>query len=215
MRLGRRAQPQGRDALLDHVLLTIDGERQEIASRLHDGPQQLMTAIRLLADGAQHALETGQTEQAGRTLERLQQLAMEAADELRRLSGSLHPVALEQSGLVQALAALTETLQDEHGVAAHLTAPADRCSRDNAHDAAVYMIAREVAVNAARAGATSVAIELTQRHRSLRLRIETRGGHDPDPAVALLLHERAVRIGGTLELTDPDPVVVTLTAPLP
>ena len=59
MRLGRRAQPQGRDVLLDHVLLTIDGERQEIASRLHDGPQQLMTAIRLLADGAQHALETG------------------------------------------------------------------------------------------------------------------------------------------------------------
>jgi hypothetical protein len=67
---------------------------------------------------------------------------MEAADELRRLSGSLHPVALEQSGLVQALAALTETLQDEHGVAAQLTAPAERSSRDNAHDAAVYMIAR-------------------------------------------------------------------------
>ena len=130
MRLGRRAQPQGRDVLLDHVLHTIDGERQEIASRLHDGPQQLMTAIRLLADGAQHALETGQTEQAGRTLERLQQLTMEAADELRRLSGSLHPVALEQSGLVQALAALTETLQDEHGVAAQLTSPAERSSRE-------------------------------------------------------------------------------------
>src|SRR6478752_7030230 len=202
MRLGRRAQPQGRDVLLDHVLHTIDGERQEIASRLHDGPQQLMTAIRLLADGAQHALETGQTEQAGRTLERLQQLTMEAADELRRLSGSLHPVALEQSGLVQALAA-------------HLTAPDERSSRDNAHDAAVYMIARETAVSAARAGATSVAIELTQGHRSLRLRIETRGGDNPDPAVALLLHERAVRIGGTLEVTDQVPMVVTLTAPLP
>ena len=215
MRLGRRAQPQGRDVLLDHVLLTIDGERQEIASRLHDGPQQLMTAIRLLADGAQHALETGQTEQAGHTLERLQQLTMEAADELRRLSGSLHPVALEQSGLVQALAALTETLQDEHGVAAQLTAPAERSSRDNAHDAAVYMIARETAVSAARAGATSVAIELTQSHRSLRLRIETRGGGAPDPAVALLLRERAVRIGGTLEVTGQDPQVVTLTAPLP
>src|SRR6476619_6373171 len=215
MRLGRRAQPQGRDVLLDHVLLTIDGERQEIAGRLHDGPQQLMTAIRLLADGAHHALETGQTEQAGRTLERLQQLAMEAADDLRRLAGSLHPVALEQSGLVQALAALTETLQDEHGVAAQLTAPAERSSRDNAHDAAVYMIARETAVSAVRAGATSVAIELTQGHRSLRLRIETRGGGDPDPAVALLLHERAVRIGGALEVSGQDPQVVTLTAPVP
>jgi signal transduction histidine kinase len=215
MRLGRRPQQQGRDVLLDHVLLSIDGERQEIASRLHDGPQQLMTAIRLLADGARHALETGQTEQAAATLERLQQLTVEAADELRRLSGSLHPVALEQSGLIQALAALTETLQDEHGVAAQLTAPAERSSRDNAHDAAVYMIARETAVSAARAGATSVAIELTQDHRSLRLRIETRGGDEPDPAVALLLHERAVRIGGTLEVTGQDPAVVTLTAPLP
>ena len=215
MRLGRRPQQPGRDVLLDHVLRTIDGERQEIASRLHDGPQQLMTAIRLLADGAQHALETGHTEQAAATLERLQQLTVEAADELRRLSGSLHPVALEQSGLVQALAALTETLQDEHGIAAHLTAPEERSSRDNAHDAAVYMIARETAVNAARAGATSVAIELTQGHRSLRLRIEIRGWDDPDPAVALLLRERAVRIGGTLEVADQDPVVVMLTAPLP
>ena len=116
---------------------------------------------------------------------------------------------------MQALAALTETLQDEHGIAAHLTAPAERSSRDNAHDAAVYMIARETAVSAARAGATSVAIELTQGHRSLQLRIETRGGDDPDPAVALLLHERAVRIGGTLEVTGQDPTVVTLTAPLP
>src|SRR3954463_9957127 len=124
MRLGRRAQPQGRDALLDHVLLTIEGERQEIASRLHDGPQQLMTAIRLLADGAQHALETGQTEQAGRTLKRLQQLAMEAAEELRRLSGSLHPVALEQSGLVQALPGLTQTLPGADGGARPPRAPA-------------------------------------------------------------------------------------------
>jgi signal transduction histidine kinase len=77
------------------------------------------------------------------------------------------------------------------------------------------MIARETAVSAARAGATSVAIELTQSHRSLRLRIETRGGGAPDPAVALLLHERAVRIGGALEVTGQDPQVVTLTAPLP
>jgi signal transduction histidine kinase len=60
-----------------------------------------------------------------------------------------------------------------------------------------------------------VAIELTQSHRSLRLRIETRGGGAPDPAVALLLHERAVRIGGALEVTGQDPQVVTLTAPLP
>jgi len=102
-----------------------------------------MTAIRLLADGAQHALETGQTEQAGRTLERLQQLTMEAADELRRLSGSLHPSRSSRAAWCRHSRPLTETLQDEYGIAAHLTAPAERSSRDNTHDAAVYMIARE------------------------------------------------------------------------
>ena len=34
-------------------------ERHELAERLHDGPQQYVTAIRLLADAARKALDAG------------------------------------------------------------------------------------------------------------------------------------------------------------
>jgi len=115
---------------------------------------------------------------------------MGAADELRRLSGSLHPVALEQSGRCRQLAALTRRCQDEYGIAAASDAPADGSSRTNTHDAAVYMIAREDGCDAARPEPQSVAIDLTQGHRSLRLR--SNPGREDPTGRALLLHERAV-----------------------
>ena len=138
----RRSNGPPADALVDHILRAIDRDRAEIAGRLHDGPQQLMTAIRLLADGARHSLGKVRLDDASNTLERLQQLAAEAGDQLRRLSATLHPVALEQGGLVQALAGLTEWLEDEYGVETRLIFPGRASRSRTAHDIAVYMIAR-------------------------------------------------------------------------
>lgn len=203
-----------RGVLLDHVLRTVDDERQEIAHRLHDGPQQLMTAIRLVADGARHALEQGDTAGAREGLARLEQLAAEAADELRRMSAALHPVVMEQRGLRQALAALAETLEEEHELRATFTTSGDWPDAEPARDTAIYQIARESAMDAARCGAAAISIDLTAVPGRVRLRVDSHNCLDQSQGTLLLLRERASRIGGALEVRGGDPVVVELTAPV-
>jgi signal transduction histidine kinase len=56
---------------------------ERLAEWLHDGPQQSVTAIRLLTDAARTALDAGETDTARRALDRIATTADEAADSLR------------------------------------------------------------------------------------------------------------------------------------
>jgi signal transduction histidine kinase len=203
-----------RGVLLEHVLRTVDEERQGLAHRLHDGPQQLMTAIRLVADGARHALEQGDSAQAREGLARLEQLAAEAADELRRMSAGLHPVVMEQRGLLQALAALAETLEEEHELRASFSVNGSWPSGDADRDSVIYQVAREAALDSARGGAAAITIELSAQPGVVRLRVEAHGCLDHGRGTVLLLHQRASRIAAELEVRGGDTVVVELTAPV-
>ena len=79
---------------------------------------------------------------------------MEAADELRRMSGSLHPVVLEQQGLLQALGSLSETLRGASTASQAADAPAPHGRpRDERARHGLYHVARETSLHAARRGA--------------------------------------------------------------
>ncbi len=58
-------------------------ERRELAERLHDGPQQYVTAIRLLADAARKALDADDPDAARRSLNRIAAAADDLAENLR------------------------------------------------------------------------------------------------------------------------------------
>jgi pfkB family carbohydrate kinase/histidine kinase len=85
-------------------------ERRALAEQLHDGPQQILTALRLVADGTRHALDQGDVERARLGLTRLEELAAEGATELRRLCEQLDP-ARRQAG--ERVAVLGPAAQDE------------------------------------------------------------------------------------------------------
>jgi signal transduction histidine kinase len=208
----RRRQPvDDRGTLLEHMLKTVEDERALIAHRLHDGPQQLLTAIRLLADGVRHAMEEGETAHAREGLDRLEQAAVEAGDELRQMTARLYPVVMEQLGLLQALGSLAETVEEEHEVRATAELPASWPAADDARDTAIYQVAREAALHAARSGATPITIRLTGGD-PLVLRVVTPGCPPPGDAIRLLLHERAARIGGQIAIS-PGGEEVALTVP--
>ncbi len=192
------------------MLDSLDRERVALAGVLHDGPLQMATAMRLTADLARGAVRAGEPERAAAALDRLEQQAAETAADLRRMVSRLHPVAMEQIGLDGALAALAETMEEEHGIACPYERPEREWrTRDDAEgrrDAVLYQIARTALVAAARNGAAPLRLRL-----SCGERVELAVEHGPllvrDPAErralelgALIMQERAERMGGTLRI---------------
>ena len=111
-----------------------------------------MTAMRLMCDVIGDSIRTGDVARATEVLGRLEQVASAAADDLRQTVARLYPVVMEQQGLIQALGSLAETVQEEYGVNATFTRPSTAWEPDNERDTAIFQIAREAAINAARYG---------------------------------------------------------------
>ena len=189
---------------LDAVLQALDDEREDTANVLHDGPQQLMTAMRLVADGTLHALDDGDGERVRMGIERLEQLAEHGAAGLRRISTGLNPVRRD---LPEALGVLVELLEDR-GVDASLAVEGDW--PEGAPDAAFYAVARECSLDSARRGATSISMALTAAPEGEQLRITTSGG-ELDDNVLLLARHRAAGVGAALDVVRGEQVVVELT----
>ena len=160
-----------------------------------------MAAIRLMVDAAHHAIEDGDSERAGETLGKLQEYAGGVARDLRRTTDRLFPVVMEQRGLVPALGALAEMTTEEYGTPVLFSQRASDWPSSATRDTALYQIAREATVGAARSGASMVRIVLDRAGDSALLRVESENGL---PMVEMqhgqlrveLLAERAQRAGG-------------------
>jgi signal transduction histidine kinase len=195
---------RARARTVERAVQLIDEERAEIAHRLHDGPQQLYTAIRLQAEGARHAITEGDSDRAADALARLQSLASEASDELRRMTARLHPVVMEQQGLVQALSSLAEMLEEQYRMTVEVDAPSGQWPSQPERDQELYEVAREVAVGGARNGAGRVRMELS-RNGAIALVLQLQAGDDaagPPQIGPTLMRERAQALGARLDLTE-------------
>jgi signal transduction histidine kinase len=202
--------PEG--AVVQYLLAWRDRERQQLAADIHDGPQQTTTALRLLADGARHALEHGDIDQARGALGRIEQLAKEASDQLRRVSAMLDPVVLERRGALQALSSLPDLLSREHAVEARFSGTTELPS-DATRDVVVYAIAREFSLEAIDRGATRIGIELAEAPGGMQLRVDAHGCTAPVPEALQVLSQRAAGIGASLSVDGRDPVRLLLNVP--
>jgi signal transduction histidine kinase len=223
------SRPSPRDArgreqgeLFDHMLDAIDAERETLAHCLHDGPQQTLTAVRLMCDVVRDAVSKGDVHHAEEVLGRLERLAADAADDLRRTVARLHPVVMQQQGLLQALGSLAETVHEEYGVPTSFNRPRGGWQAEEDRDTAIFQIAREAAVNAARHGRPPVLISLQRSPLDIHLSVEDRGGelgvngHVPREGVGIrMMRERAARIGAelTLESAPGTRTIVSLHVP--
>jgi two-component system nitrate/nitrite sensor histidine kinase NarX len=218
----RRRTPRDQSELFDHMLDAIDAERETLAHCLHDGPQQTLTAVRLMCDVVRDAISKGDVHHAEEVLGRLERLASDAADDLRRTVARLHPVVMQQQGLVQALGSLAETVHEEYGIVTSFSRPHGGWEAEEDRDTAIFQIAREAAVNAARHGRPPVLISLQRSTADIHLLVEDRGGglaangHGPREGVGIrMMRERAARIGAdlTLESAPGTRTVVSLHVP--
>jgi signal transduction histidine kinase len=196
--------------LFDRMLAAMAAERASIADRLHDGPQQSLTAVRLMVNVAQEAVRSNDRGQAEQVLAKLDTLAADAAEELRKLTARLYPAAVSRQGLVLALARLAEQISDEYGVQATFHRPDGEWDADERRDTAIYEVAREAAVNAARHGRPPVDIRLGAGPAGIVMRVDDSGGslEDVEPGDGIgirMMRDRAARIQGELDIrSEPD-----------
>ncbi len=191
--------------------LAVVEERQRLARELHDSVTQALYGTTLYAEAAARQLATGEVELVADHLRELRDTAQEALREMRLLIFELRPSILDTEGLVTALRARLEAVEERAGLEVLLrvegegTVPAEI-------EEGLYRIAQEALNNALKhACAGRVSVCLDRGEEAVVLEIVDDGlGFDPSTAVeggGLGLDgmiERAAKMGGELVL-DSEP----------
>jgi signal transduction histidine kinase len=184
-------------------------ERNRLALELHDAISQKLFALVLTAESVATLLERD-TGAARGHVDRLQELARQALEELRSLIFELRPPDLEKDGLGGALRKHVEVLQRLYPAEIALSVAGDmRALGATQRDRAIMRIAQEALQNALRhSGAGVVTVRLAASDGCLVLEVEDDGtGFEPDDPELRSRHlgltsmeERARQLDGRLEI---------------
>jgi two-component system sensor histidine kinase UhpB len=168
------------------ALLAQEDERARIARELHDEVGQALTAVLwMVEDPAREAVRT--------TLE-----------DVRALARRLRPEALDDLGLLPALATLTTTIQQSSGL--RITRTLDREVAEALgpdEELVVYRVAQEALTNVVRhAGARHAAVVLARTEDAVILEVtdDGRGIGGSEGAGLRGMRERALLIGAQLDV---------------
>jgi len=171
------------------ALAAQEGERARIARELHDEVGQALTGVMLMVDGgARDAVRA-------------------ALEDVRAIARRLRPEALDDLGLLAALASLTTAIQQSSGVRIARTLDRDAAATlDPDEELVVYRIAQEALTNVVRhAGAEHATLALRRTGPAVILEIADDGrGFAPERATGGAglrgMRERALLIGARLEI---------------
>jgi signal transduction histidine kinase len=184
-------------------------ERNRLARELHDSVTQSLYGITLHAEAACRQLTANQPDLVSQQLTELRGTAQEALREMRLLIFELRPSVVELQGLVSALRARLEAVEERAGMEVQFSTEGDITLSDKTQDG-LYRIAQEALNNALKhAKANQILLSLNGNPTSVILEIIDDGiGFKPDQAVeggGLGLDgmiERAELLGGKLTLTS-------------
>ena len=193
-----RLESERRDSARQ-ALMVQEAERQRIARELHDEVGQTLTGVILQVEG----LAASIPEELRGQLDELRETVRHGTEEVRRIARRLRPDALEELGLLSALAALASAFEGQ----AHI--PVLRRLDQSVEvtpeeELVIYRVAQEALTNIARhAEATWAQLELRDSADMLVLTVRDDGRGIPDD-VATASHgirgmrERAMLVGATL-----------------
>ena len=203
----RTQAEMSRARLLRRLIVAQEDERRRLAQDLHDGLGQRLTALRLSLE----ALHGHQGAQPAETASALEILAHIDQD-VDFIAWELRPAALDDLGLVRVLETYVKEWSRHAGVPAVFHARPGSLKRFAPEvEASIYRIAQEALNNVAKhAHARSANVLLELRGESLALVIEDDGvgfrpAADGETTLGLPgMRERALAVGGTVEL-EPTP----------
>ncbi len=173
-------------------------ERRRLERDLHDGTQQRLLALKIMLAAA----EADTTDNCARAiLGRIRNELGQVLDELRDLAHGLHPAALSQLGLDQAIRSMAE----RYTIPIDVSLPQDRFD-DAAELTADYVIAESItnAIKHAQARRIMVCGEKSDDWLLITVKDDGRGGASVSAGSGLRgVIDRIRGIGGDLELDSP------------
>ncbi|GAA5062434.1 hypothetical protein GCM10023259_051480 [Thermocatellispora tengchongensis] len=187
------------------VLAAVDSERRRIERDLHDGLQQRLVALSMLAGRARR----GRPE----LLAQVHEQAQQALVELREVAWRVYPSGLDALGLADALAGVAERSSVPVKVVCDL---AERPPA--AVETVAYFVVSEAVTNAAKhAQATAVTVEVREHDRMVTVRVQDDGvgGADATSGGLSGLARRVAALDGRFTVTSPHGGPTTIVAELP
>lgn len=195
--------------LLERAFSVQEEEKRRIARELHDEASQLMTSLLVGLRTLEDSAKTPEVKTQGR---RLRKVAVQAIEEIGRLSRGLHPAVLEDHGLGVALSRYVAEYAETQKIAVHLRLGGlDSSNLRPAVQLRLYRILQEALANVARhSGAKRVSIIFTRSATVLKVAVIDDGcGFDAKAAAASShrlgvqgMRERAAMLGGTVSVTS-------------
>lgn len=208
-----------RSDLAQKLITTQESTLRHISRELHDEFGQVLTAIGSLLGRAANQLPDASP--LRKDVQEVREIAQSTLDSIRGLSQALHPVLLEEAGLLAALDWYIPTVAHQTGLTLHYEKPGDTFAVETPAGVHVYRVLQEALNNVNRhSGSKEAWIRLSFLSSALLLEIEDRGkGFVPqkgNTGIGLVaMRERAELIGGKLEILSPASggTLVRLTVP--
>lgn len=198
--------------ILGREILAQEAERTRIARELHDEAGQLMTSLLVALRQLDESKDLAACRELGA---RLRQLAGQAIDEVGRLARGLHPIALDDHGLVAALSRYVGEYSKAHDISVRLVwDKLDSGMVSPAAHIALYRIIQEALTNVAKhSGARNVKVICRRTPRALEMAVIDDGrGFNFNRAMASSgstgqlglrsIRERSALLGGTASFTS-------------
>ena len=202
-----REKEASRQLLLESLVTAQEDERSHLARELHDQAGQGLTSLLIRLKAIENRCDDSDLKEK---LVGLQGMVSDTIDEIRDLSYSLRPPALDEFGLSAAIQALADDVSNQSGVRVKFKNRVEMKLPQNL-EMVLYRIVQESVTNVVRhANARQVIIELEPQENLIYLKIADDGsGFDPaeiNPAAGkrhlglISMHERAELIGGKLDM---------------
>jgi two-component system sensor histidine kinase UhpB len=195
-----RLEAERREAT-GRVLAAQEAERLRIALELHDQVGQELTAVLLGLARLQRQMAPPLRDE----LTEVQEAVRAGLEDVRRIALELRPEALDDLGLLSALAVLCDRFGQRTGIEVghHFDRPLPRLEPDQ--ELVVYRVAQEALTNVARhSGAARAELSLRRDDDSLIVTVADWGrglAEDTEPGTGIQgMRERAALIGARLDL---------------
>jgi signal transduction histidine kinase len=201
------ALSEQRSDLAQKLISTQESTLRHISRELHDEFGQVLTAIGSLLGRAGNHLPPGS--KVREEVQEVREIAQSTLDNIRTLSQALHPVLLDEAGLVSTLDWYIPTVERQTGLTLHYEKTGTAFLLDGGASVHVYRVLQEALNNVSRhSGVNEVWVRLKFLADALELEVEDHGkGMAPEKngrGIGLVaMRERAEIIGGMLELLQP------------